>query len=88
MTICSMVVHTRPENIEPVSDNLTKMEGVEIHATGENGKLVVSIDHPDRKYCSESIMRMSTMDGVLNATLIYEYHEEDDSEPTPMEVSK
>lgn len=86
MTICSLVIHARPGSVTPVAATLHQMEGVEVHAQTEEGRLVVSIDHPDRAYCSDAIMRMHNVDGVINAALIYEYHEE--SEPTHMEVSK
>ncbi|HGG61213.1 MAG TPA: nitrate reductase formation protein NapD [Gammaproteobacteria bacterium] len=93
MSICSLVVYARPEKLSTVSEALTAMEGVEIHASSDQGKLVVSIDHPQRRYCSDAMMTMSTMDGVINTALIYEYFEEDDSErpldsePTPTEVT-
>ncbi len=81
MSICSLVVYTRPENVDSVGDSLALLEGVEVHARGENGKLVVTIDHPERRFCSDTMMHMSTMDGVINTALIYEYFEEDDIEP-------
>ncbi len=38
MSICSLVVQARPENLETVSESLSGMEGVEIHASSEAGK--------------------------------------------------
>lgn len=86
MTICSLVVFSKPENSAVISETLKKVEGVEIHAVSDTGKMVVSIDHPDRTHCSESIMQMHNVEGVLNVALIYEYHE--DSESTQMEVTQ
>jgi len=86
MSICSLVVRTRPENISSVSDHLIEMAGVEIHATSEQGKLIVTVDHPDRQVCADNIMAMQNVTGVLNASLIYEYFEE--SEPTLKEELK
>lgn len=80
------MVHTRPENVSAVSEHLVEMDGVEIHAATEAGKLVVTVDHPDRQVCSENMMAMQNVPGVLSASLIYEYFEE--TEPTPLEVSK
>lgn len=94
MSICSLVVHAKPEKLEPVTQLIADMEGVEIHAKSEMGKLVVSIDHPQRRYCSDAMMKMTSMDGVLNTSLIYEYFEEDpsssapESEPTRKEVTQ
>ncbi len=86
MSICSLVVHTKPENVSTVSEHLIKMDGVEVHAATEAGKLVVTIDHPERQVCSANMMAMQNVPGVISASLIYEYFEE--SEPTPLEVSK
>ena len=75
MSICSLVVYSKPENVPSVEDSLKAMEGVEINANSGDGKLVVIIDHPDRKHCSKMIMDMSAISGVLNTALIYEYYE-------------
>ncbi len=76
MSICSLVVQARPENLASVSENLSAMEGVEIHASSEAGKLVVTIDHPQREVCSQTMMDMQNIPGVLSSSLIYEYFEE------------
>ncbi len=76
MSICSLVVQARPENLASVSENISAMEGVEIHAGSEAGKLVVTIDHPRREVCSQTMMDMQNIPGVLSSSLIYEYFEE------------
>ncbi len=78
MSIFSLIVHSKPENVEFVSSQLCQMEGVEVHATDERGKLIVSLDHPKREYCSNAIMGFHDIPGVLNSSLVYEYFEEDD----------
>jgi len=76
MSICSLVVQARPENLASISESLSGMEGVEIHASSEAGKLVVTIDHPEREVCSQTMMDMQNIPGVLSSSLIYEYFEE------------
>ena len=80
MSIYSVVIHTKPENINSVSEALEKIEGVELHATSELGKLIVTLDHPDRAYCSDTLMGFHSIPGVLNSSLVYEYFEEDDKD--------
>jgi len=80
MSIYSVVIHTKPENISSVSTDLEKIKGVEVHAVNEKGKLVVTLDHPDRGYCSETLMSFHNIPGVLNSSLIFEYFEEDDKD--------
>jgi nitrate reductase NapD len=65
-----------PEHLVSVSQTLTDMQGVEIHAQSEQGKLVVSIDHPSRSYCGNAMTDMSRINGVMRASLVYEYQED------------
>ncbi len=85
MSIYSVVIHTKPENLASVSTELEKIKGVEIHHSSDKGKLVVTLDHPDRGYCSETLMGFHNIPGVLNSSLIFEYFEEegDDNAPLP-----
>jgi len=75
MTICSLVVYSKPENTPSVEAAVAGMEAVEIHATDPAGKLVVTVDHPDRSFCSEQIMKFHSVPGVINTALVYEYTE-------------
>ena len=79
MSIYSVVIHTKPENISSVSKALEGLEGVELHVTNEQGKLIVTVDHTDRNYCSDTLMSFHNIPGVLNSSLVYEYFEEDES---------
>jgi len=82
MTICSLVVQAMPQNIEAVNESLNAMNGVEIHAQNEYGKMVISIDHPSREYCSKAMTDMTHIDGVMSTSLVYEYQEDLETEQT------
>ncbi len=86
MSIYSVVIHTKPENLASVSTELEKIEGVEIHGSSDQGKLVVTLDNPDRNYCSDTLMGFHNIPGVLNSALIFEYFEEEEGydDDTPM----
>jgi nitrate reductase NapD len=89
MTICSLVVQTKPEYLETVIKSLTSMNGVEIHAQNEYGKMVVSIDHPSREYCSKAMTDMTRIDGVMSTSLVYEYQEDlEPDQDMPQSASK
>ena len=75
MTICSLVVYARPEKAPVVEGTIAAMDGVEVHTATDQGKMVVLLDHPDRTYCSEIIMDLNNIDGVLSTSLVYEYYE-------------
>jgi nitrate reductase NapD len=81
MTICSLVIQAIPEHLMDVSQVLNAMKGVEIHAQDERGKLIISIDHPSRSYCSEAMTEMTRIEGVMSTSLVFEYQE--DLEPNP-----
>lgn len=76
MTICSLVIHAQPEHLTPVTKHLESFQGVEIHATTETGKMIVSIDHPDRRHCSDVMTDMTRITGVMSTSLVYEYQED------------
>ena len=84
MTICSLVVQAKPGSLDTVNEALNAMKGVEIHAQNEYGKIVISIDHPSREYCSKAMTDMTHIDGVMSTSLVYEYQEdlEHPHEPT------
>ncbi len=76
MTICSLVLQTRPEYLDAVNESLNSMNGVEVHAQNEYGKMVISIDHPSREYCSKVMTEMTHINGVMSTSLVYEYQED------------
>jgi nitrate reductase NapD len=76
MTICSLVVQTRPENVSEVSATLKKIDGVEIHVEDERGKLVICIDHPSREHCSKVMTDITGFKGVMSTSLIYEVQDD------------
>ncbi len=76
MTICSLVVQTKPEKLSQVSETLKKIDGVEIHVEDERGKLVICIDHPSREHCSKVMTDITGFQGVMSTSLIYEVQDD------------
>ncbi len=85
MPICSLVIQAKPQHLSSVSASLNQMQGVEIHVQGENGKMVVTVDHPSREYCGDIITKMSQISGVMSSSLVFEYQEDLDANQTPKE---
>lgn len=79
MTICSLIVQVRPETLSPVSDTLMQMDGVDVHNKDERGKIIVTIEHPDREFCSQAMTQMTQIDGVMSTSLVYEHQEDLDA---------
>ncbi len=80
MSISSLVIQTRPENVDNVQSALVLMEGVEVHATTDSGRLVVTVDQPDNAKAANTFSRFTELDGVLSTSLIYNYFENDNAE--------
>ncbi|MCK5809926.1 MAG: chaperone NapD [Cocleimonas sp.] len=78
MTICSLVVQTKPDHIHSVNQSLTSMDGIEIHSQNKQGKLAITIDHPSREYCSKAMTDITRINGVMSTSLIFEYQEDQD----------
>ncbi|WP_051928769.1 chaperone NapD [Thermopetrobacter sp. TC1] len=75
MSICSLVVFTKPEATETVKAEIEKREGCEVPGH-EAGKLVVLMDHPSREVMSQTIMDIHNITGVISVSLVYEYFED------------
>ena len=78
MSICSLVVFTKPEATETVKAEIEKRKGCEVPGY-EAGKLVVLMDHPSRDVMSQTIMDIHNLTGVITVSLVYEYFEDNDS---------
>ena len=76
MTICSLVLQAKPQHLEAINAALNTMDGIEVHAQNESGKIVVTIDHPSREYCSQAMTDMTLLNGVMSSSLIFEYQED------------
>ncbi len=78
MSISSLVLMARPEDVDAVRERVLEIEGVEVHATSEEGRIVVTVDHPEPRKASEVLMLLSDTEGVIKAALVYNYLEDED----------
>ena len=77
--ISSLVVHVRPERCAAVRVQIAALDGAEVHAGTEDGKLVVVLETTTEAETLERIAAINDMQGTIAASLIY--HEIDaDSE--------
>ena len=75
MNIAGVVIHARPEKLAGVEAQLLKLPGVEVHATAEDGRMVVTVEDEESRL-GETVMAFHNVDGVLSASLIYHHFEE------------
>ena len=76
MNICGCLVHARPEAAAQVEQDLSAIDGVEIHGRSEDGRFVVVVEDIADKRASDIIMDLHQVPGVLSLTLTYHHFEE------------
>lgn len=82
MNICGCLVHVTPDEIQTAQNAISLFDGVEIHASAEDGRLVVVVEDTAEKLASDTIMDMHQIPGVVSLTLTY-HHFEDLAETRP-----
>ena len=76
MNISGVLVRAYPENIESVTESLNAFEGVEVHGSNTDGRMVVTVEQDNAGQLSELLTRMHDVPGVLSASMIYHQFEE------------
>jgi nitrate reductase NapD len=79
MNISGVLVRARPENCEKLKQQLGRIEGVEVHATTDDGKLIVTVLASGDQATADAVYQLQDMPGVIAASMIY-HHFEDDAE--------
>jgi nitrate reductase NapD len=75
MNIAGVVIHARPEKLAGVEAQLIELPGVEVHATADDGRMVVTVED-EAPRLADTVMGLHNVDGVLSASLIYHHFEE------------
>ena len=76
MNISGVLVRAYPENIESVTELLAGFEGVEVHGSNTDGRMVVTIEQENNGQTSDLVARMHDVPGVLSASMIYHQFED------------
>ncbi|RMG38841.1 MAG: hypothetical protein D6720_00495 [Gammaproteobacteria bacterium] len=79
--VCGVLVMARPERSPEVERALLELPGVEVHARGDDGKLVVTVEGPVSARCADTITEMALIDGVISASMVYHEIDPEPEEP-------
>ncbi|KIC38543.1 nitrate reductase [Ruegeria sp. ANG-R] len=82
MNICGCLIHVIPETSETAQAAIARVNGAEVHAAAEDGRLVVVVEDTPEKLASETIMDLHQIPGVISLSLTY-HHFENPAEQTP-----
>ncbi len=76
--VSSLVVHAAADQLRVVEQAISAMDGAEVPASSEAGKLVVVVEGDTRNTLLDKFEAIRALPGVLAATLVY--HQTDDEE--------
>ncbi len=77
MNISGIVVHAHPDKLEKVRVLLEAIPGVEIHAAGQDGKMVVTIEKNNDRETADIFEEIGKVPGVLSTAMVYHHFEPD-----------
>lgn len=81
MIVCGMLVRAHPDHVAAVRERLARLDGVEVRATSDDGRLVVTVEGTDPERVEGIVLEIDRLPGVLAASLVYHHFEPDDAAP-------
>jgi nitrate reductase NapD len=81
MDIASAVVHAAPGKSAEVRAGLERVRGIEIRAETPDGRFVVTAEDTPEGSAGDAIMQLHRLDGVLSATMVYQYSDDEEKAP-------
>lgn len=86
MNISSAIVHAKPGTAEAVRARLAAVDGVEVHAVSDAGKMIVTLESADDAGTVATFETISLLDGVLSASMVYHQVEPNPEVPIPVQA--
>jgi len=80
MHVASLIVHCRPEHLQPLKAWLIDQDGVEIPVSSPEGKLVVTSESHSERVIADLMQAIGDRPGVLNTAMVYHEIIEDEEQ--------
>lgn len=77
--ISSAVIAAKPDRLDDVLAALRDFDNVEVHGA-DKGKIVIVIEGPTTGVLGDTLMRISVLDGVIAANMVYEHVDMEEEE--------
>ena len=77
MNISSVIVSARPDQAPLVTSGLRQTAGVEIHATTDDGRFIVTIETGTDGETVDVFNHIHAMDGVMSVSMVFHQFESD-----------
>ena len=75
MNISGVLVYAAREKAATVTEHLSSIAGVEVHAN-QDGKLVVTVEDDNLGALADRVIQFQDIDGVLSAAVVYHHNED------------
>lgn len=77
MNISSILVNAGPQQIAVVEAGLAALEGVEVHAVSEEGRMIVTIESDGDRGTTQTYEAIQQLPGVMSLAMVYHHFEPD-----------
>ena len=75
LNISSAIVYAKLGQSRSVHERLSELDGVEVHATTEDGKMIVTIESENDRSAVDCYEAMQRLEGVLSIAMIFQQTE-------------
>ncbi|MDH5181140.1 MAG: chaperone NapD [Gammaproteobacteria bacterium] len=75
INICGVLVHAARDRLAEVQTRLGSFAGLEIHEVTAEGRMIITLDLPDRMQMADTINDLNKIEGVLSAAMVYQHSE-------------
>lgn len=77
--VSGAVIAVKPDRIDGVLSQIAAFDNVEVHGR-DSGKIVVVIDGPSTGVLGDTLMRLSVLEGVIAANMVFEQMDMEEEE--------
>ncbi len=74
--VCGVLVHAQNGKEQEVKSVLNAIDGVEVHHTTENSRLIVTIELDGRRQIMDTMSSFNDLPNVVSTVLTYQHSEE------------
>ncbi len=85
LNVSGVLVHAKLDELAQVCARLEAIDGVDIQATTDDGRIVMLVETEDPANTVDCFTQVQNLEGVLSASLVYHYNEQQD--PAKEEIS-
>jgi nitrate reductase NapD len=75
VNISSAIVYAKPGSEPVVRAHLSSLEGVEVHAASEDGKIIITLESESERSAVDQYEAIGRHGDILNVAMVYQQNE-------------